>query len=126
MMKQIVKSGEVPGILAYYQNSAAGWCSVAPREKFQALERSRILKRLDDKPVWSVVCFFIKKEYRKKGFTTELIKFIIKYCKDQGGQVIEAYPVDPKKPEMPLHLLRRKKDLYDFTRTLAKKPCCPH
>ena len=63
MMKKLIKSGEIPGIIAYYDNQPVGWCSISPRERFYALERSRILKRIDDKPVWSVVCFFIAKPY---------------------------------------------------------------
>ncbi len=65
-MKSIVNSGMVPGILAYDNERPVGWCSVAPREDFPVLENSKVLQRLDDKPVWSVVCFFINKDYRKK------------------------------------------------------------
>lgn len=58
-MKRIVDSGEVPGLLAYADNRAIGWCSVGPREAYPSLERSRTLKRVDDGPVWSIVCFYI-------------------------------------------------------------------
>ena len=58
-MKAIVDSGRVPGVLAYHEGQPVGWCSVAPREEFPRLGRSRILKPVDDEPVWSVVCFFI-------------------------------------------------------------------
>ena len=63
-LKKIVDSGGVPGILAYVDGEAVGWCAVAPREAYPALERSRVLKRVDDKPVWSVVCFFVAKPFR--------------------------------------------------------------
>jgi len=65
-MKNIVNSGEIPGLLAYSNGKTVGWCSIAPRERYPSLERSRVLKRIDDKPVWSVVCFFIDKRYRSK------------------------------------------------------------
>ncbi|GAG54829.1 unnamed protein product, partial [marine sediment metagenome] len=52
-MKEIVESGEVPGILAYSDGKAVGWCSVAPRGQFPVLQRSRVLKPVDDTPVWS-------------------------------------------------------------------------
>ncbi|MFH0931574.1 MAG: GNAT family N-acetyltransferase, partial [Candidatus Zixiibacteriota bacterium] len=64
-LKKIVDSGEIPGILAYADGKPIGWCSVAPREGFPVLERSRILKRIDEKPVWSVVCFFVAKPFRR-------------------------------------------------------------
>jgi hypothetical protein len=52
------------------------WCSVAPRESFSALERSRVLKRIDDAPVWSISCFFIRKEFRKQGLSVKILEAI--------------------------------------------------
>jgi len=101
IMKKLIKSGEIPGIIAYYDNQPIGWCSVSPREQFSTLERSRILKRVDDKPVWSVVCFFIAKPYRKIGLTKGFLSFVIKYCKERGVKIIEGYPIQPKKSEIP-------------------------
>ena len=100
-MKKIVDSGEIPGILAYAGGNPVAWCSVAPRESYQVLERSRILKRVDEKPVWSVVCFFVNKEYRRKGINLKLTKAAIDYVKKQGGKILEAYPVEPKKSQIP-------------------------
>ncbi len=100
-MRSIVSSGEIPGLLAYADGKPVGWCSVAPREKFSSLERSRVLKRIDDKPVWSIVCFFIDKRYRNKGVSVKLLSACINYVKEQGGRVLEGYPVEPKKGRMP-------------------------
>lgn len=100
-MQSIVQSGKVPGILAYDGKTAIGWCSIAPREDFSALERSRIMKPLDDQPVWSIVCFFIQKEYRNKNVSQALIKAAVEYVKEQGGTIVEGYPVEPKKERMP-------------------------
>ena len=88
-------------VIAYYNNRPVGWCSVSPRERFSALERSRILKRIDEKPVGSIVCFFIAKPYRKNGLTRELLNFAIKYCTEQGAKIIEGYPIQPKKSNTP-------------------------
>ena len=55
-MKAIVESGHVPGILGYLDGKPVAWCSVSPREQYASLNRSRILKRIDDTPVWSIVC----------------------------------------------------------------------
>ena len=100
-MKKIVYSGEIPGILAYERGNPVAWCSVAPREVYTVLERSRILERVDHQPVWSVVCFFVDKKYRRKGITLKLIKAVIDYVKKQGGKIVEAYPVEPKKSQIP-------------------------
>jgi len=100
-MLKIVKSGEIPGILAYFKNQPIAWCAVAPREKYPRLERSRVLKCVDEKPVWSIVCFFIAPQYRRLRMTIELLKFVIMYCKKQGAKIIEGYPVQPKKQNIP-------------------------
>ncbi|MCK4915895.1 MAG: GNAT family N-acetyltransferase, partial [Candidatus Eisenbacteria sp.] len=69
-MKRLVDSGEIPGLLAYADGEVVGWCSVGPRESFSSLNRSRVLKRLDDAPVWSIVCLFLAKSHRRLGLTT--------------------------------------------------------
>jgi len=98
-IKRIVDS-EVPGILAYASNQAVAWCSVAPREAYPTLERSRTLKRVDDKPVWSIVCFFVAKPFRGKGIMSKLLGAAIEYVIKHGGKIVEAYPVEPKAGRM--------------------------
>ncbi len=99
--KTIVDSGKILGILAYTKDQPVGWCAVATRETFPKLERSRILKRVDDKPVWSVVCFFIAKAFRRKGISVELLKAAVNYATKQGAKIVEGYPVEPKKEWTP-------------------------
>lgn len=96
-MQAIVDSGEVPGILGYWRGEPVAWCSVAPRENFPVLDRSRVLKRVDETPVWSIVCFFVEKAHRGKGLSAQLIKAALAHAQGQGGKVVEAYPVAPKK-----------------------------
>jgi len=100
-MKAIVDSGRIPGILAYHQGQPVGWCSVAPRGEFPRLDRSRILKPVDDQPVWSVVCFFVTKAYRRRGVGTQLIKAVVDYVRRKGGRIVEGYAVEPKRGDMP-------------------------
>ena len=95
-MKAIIESGEKPGLLAYLGKRPVAWCSVAPREKFPALDRSRVLKKIDDQPVWSISCFFIHKDYRKQGLSTRILEAVIKYVQRQGGIIVEGYPVEPR------------------------------
>ena len=95
-MKAIVDSGEVPGILAYYDTEAIGWCAIAPRSTYSALARSRILKPIDDRVCWSVACLFIDKSFRKKGVSTQLLRAAVGYAREQGADLVEGYPVEPK------------------------------
>jgi GNAT superfamily N-acetyltransferase len=100
-MHSIVSGGEVPGILAYKGGKAVGWCSVAPRETYGSLNRSPVLKRIDDKQVWSIVCFYVAKDHRRKGLVRKLMHAAIDYVRSQGGKVVEAYPTIPKGEKMP-------------------------
>jgi len=100
-MSKIVKSGRVPGILGYVDGRAVAWCSVAPRDDFPSLNRSRVLKKLDDKPVWSIVCFFVARSHRQRGVIEELIRGAVEYVRDQGGSIVEAYPSVPRSKQVP-------------------------
>ena len=100
-LQAIVQSGQVPGLLAYAGQEPVGWCAVAPREHYSTLDRSRILQRVDETPVWSVTCFFVKKSQRKKGVSLQLLQAAIDYVKRRGGKIVEGYPVEPKKESTP-------------------------
>jgi GNAT superfamily N-acetyltransferase len=100
-MRALMNAGEVPGILAYTEGQPVGWCSVAPRSAYPVLGRSRILKPLDDKPVWSIVCLFVHKDYRDRGVSVKLLEAAVDYARKQGAKVVEGYPVEPKKDRMP-------------------------
>jgi GNAT superfamily N-acetyltransferase len=100
-MKAIIESGEVPGILAFSKEQPIAWCSVAPRERFPALERSRILKKIDAEPVWSISCLFVEKNHREKGLSVQIANAAVEYVKKEGGKIVEAYPVEPKKHRAP-------------------------
>ncbi len=100
-MKAIVRKGDVPGIIAYAGKQPVGWCAVAPRENYGTLERSRILKPVDDHPVWSVVCFFVEKAHRGTGVSVELLRAAVAHAKRHGARIVEGYPVEPKQDRMP-------------------------
>jgi GNAT superfamily N-acetyltransferase len=98
---RIVRAGGVPGLIAYSGGIPVGWCSVAPREDYPVLSRSRVLAPVDDRPVWSIVCFFVAKPFRRAGLTAALIEGALAHAKKRGAAIVEGYPVEPKKGVMP-------------------------
>ena len=100
MHKSIVDSGVVTGLLAYLHGEVVGWIAVEPREAYPKLAHSRALKPVDDQPVWSVTCFFVSKKSRRQGIAVELLKAAVDYVRQQGGRIVEGYPVDAQK-DMP-------------------------
>jgi len=81
------------GILCYNGREPIAWCSVAPRESYRNLSGDNALDK-----VWSLVCFFIKKEYRQQGLSERLVVEGMKYARRNGANYLEAYPVDPGSP----------------------------
>lgn len=100
-IQKLVNKDEPIGVLAFHGNDAAGWCAIAPREKYVRLQKSRALKPVDDQPVWSVSCFFIAKPFRRKGLSVKLLKETLKFARNYGAKLVEAYPVEPKDKNMP-------------------------
>lgn len=96
-IRKIIGGGNVPGIIAYLGDEPFAWCSVGPRENYALLERSRVLERVDDKAVWSIVCFFVKKPYRRLGYLEKLIKASLQFAKKKGAAIVEAYPIAVRK-----------------------------
>jgi GNAT superfamily N-acetyltransferase len=91
---EIVKKGPPPGLLAFHGDLAVGWCQLTPRDALPWLDRAWRLRRVDDVPVWSISCFYIRKGYRKQGVTSALIVAALKTAKTAGAPALEAYPLD--------------------------------
>lgn len=100
-LRRIVASGEKPGILGYLGKEPVAWCSVAPREKFVVLANSRVLRPVDDTPVWSVSCMFVKRPYRRRGISARMLRAAVEFAAKQGAKVVEGYPVVPSMVKMP-------------------------
>ena len=100
-MQNLVIENKPTGILAFYEGQPIAWCAFAPREDFIKLEKSRVHKRIDDLPVWSVPCFFIDKAFKRQSVTIELLKGVISYAKENNISIIEAYPTIPTTESLP-------------------------
>ena len=90
-----------PGLLAYRDGRAIGWVSLAPREDYERLAYSKVLAPLDDRPVWSIVCFVVSRRSRGKGVAAALLGAAIAYARERGATMLEAYPVDPGDRRVP-------------------------
>ncbi len=96
-LRNIIAAGPPPGVLAYSGAEPAGWCAVAPRSEYTTLAKSRVLKPIDDQPVWSVSCFFVARPFRRQGLSVALLQAAVRFVKSQGGKIVEGYPVAPKR-----------------------------
>ena len=83
-----------PGLVAYEDDAVVGWVSLGPREDYERLAFSKALAPLDDKAVWSIVCFVVGRKSRGQGVAAGLLDAAIDYARDHGATTLEAYPVD--------------------------------
>lgn len=95
-LRKIVRAGDTPGLLAYENGQAIGWCAIAPRDVYPRLATSRTLKPVDEQPVWSVTCFFVARPFRRRGVTVDLLKAAVEFARKRGAKMLEGYPVEPK------------------------------
>jgi len=94
--KKVVNTGKPTGLLVYAEGKAVGWLAVAPRDEYPTMDRSRVLKRVDKKKVWSISCFFTKVGYRRRGVTLALIEAAKDFVRKQRGSILEGYPIIPR------------------------------
>lgn len=95
-MAGLVAAGTPVGVLAYEDGEPVGWCSVAPRESYAKLARSRTMPRVTPPAVatWTVLCFFVVRGRRRQGATRALLDGAVAYARERGAQVVEGYPFD--------------------------------
>lgn len=92
-MRTLVKGDTPPGLIGYQGRRPVGWISLGPREDFGYLARSRVMAKVDEKPVWSIVCFVVPSEYRNQGVAHELLRGAVEWARKRGVRRLEAYPV---------------------------------
>ena len=92
--KALVDAGRPTGLLAYRGKTPVGWLSVGPRADFAKLERSPVMKAVDETPVWSVICFVVPSAFRGQGVARALLAAAVGHARKHGATLLEAYPVD--------------------------------
>jgi ribosomal protein S18 acetylase RimI-like enzyme len=127
-LKALVDGGNPPGLIGYRDKVPVGWISVAPREEFARLQRSPVMKPVDDQPVWSVICFVVPPKHRAQGVAHALLRGAIAYARKRGARLIEAYPVDKKGRSSDGTMWFGAKSMYDragFKEVARRKPARP-
>lgn len=84
-----------PGVVTYLDGHPVGWCNIGPPAEITRLARSRLIRPVDDVPVWSIVCVIVPAGYRRRGVTAPLLEGAVAYAALHGAPAVEAYPVDP-------------------------------
>ena len=91
-MQALVDAGTVPGLIGYEDGVPVAWVSLGPREEYPKLRRSPVMKPVDERPVWSIVCFFVDRDARGRGLAERMLRAAVDYARSRGARLLEAYP----------------------------------
>ena len=86
------------------------------------------MKPVDDRPVWSIVCFVVPAEYRGQGVARALLRGAIVHARERGARLLEAYPVDRAGRSSAESMWFGAKSMYDaagFEEVARRKPQRP-
>lgn len=101
LLEELAAGVQAPGLVAYQGDLVVGWVSLGPREDYERLVNSRVLAPVDDRPVWSIVCFVVGKRERGQGIARALLAAAIEHARANGATTLEAYPVDTGDGRLP-------------------------
>jgi ribosomal protein S18 acetylase RimI-like enzyme len=127
-LKLLVDAGRPPGLIGYRGKVPVGWVSLGPREDYAKLVRSPVMKPVDGRPVWSIICFVVPSAHRREGVARSLLAGAIAYAKRQGAELLEAYPVDRPERSSDDSMWFGTKSMYDqagFSEVARRKPQRP-
>ncbi|WP_083753348.1 GNAT family N-acetyltransferase [Actinosynnema sp. ALI-1.44] len=94
-MKHLSEREKPPGVIVYDGDEPVAWCSLGRRGEFRRLERSSLLKRIDDEPVCAITCLYVHKGRRGSGLLPGILDAVCDYAASAGYPVAEGYPVEP-------------------------------
>ena len=95
-VRRLCEREHPPGVVTYCDGEPVAWCNIGPRTEITRLVRSRVIRPVDDVPVWSIVCVVVRPGRRRQGVTGELLTGAVEYARSHGAPAVEAYPVDPQ------------------------------
>ena len=127
-LKALVDRGVVPGLIGYEDGRPIGWISLGPREDYAKLTRSPVMKAVDEKPVWSIVCFFVDAKARHRGVSEALLKGAVTWARKQGVRLLEAYPTDKPAKSVDDFMWFGAKPMFDrsgFVEVARRRPTRP-
>jgi GNAT superfamily N-acetyltransferase len=98
LLRRSVNAGERPGLLAYVGDEPVGWVAVEPRARYRRLAISRNLPVVDERPTWSIPCFFVARRWGGRGLSGRLLAAAVAWARSQGAPAVEGYPIDSRIP----------------------------
>lgn len=94
-LRQQVTGGNLPpGVIAYADDSPAGWCAIAPRAGYPRVVASPHWRTSSADGLWSVTCFVVPTGHRRSGITVDLLNAAVGLAAANGATAVEGCAVD--------------------------------
>ncbi|MDQ6884492.1 MAG: GNAT family N-acetyltransferase [Candidatus Dormibacteraeota bacterium] len=88
-----VREGRTHAALVYDGPTCVGWCQFGPTDELPRIKHRRAyLAGLITLPDWRITCFFIDREYRRRGVASAGLKGALREIAQLGGGTVESYP----------------------------------
>ena len=87
-----------------------------------------VMMPVDEKPVWSIICFVVPSAHRHQGVAHALLQGAIAYARKRGAKLLEGYPVDKAGRQSDGSMWFGAKSMYDragFKEVARRKPARP-
>ena len=128
-LRALAEAGKPPpGLIAYRGKEPVGWISLGPRDQFERLVRSPVMRPIDEQPVWSIICFVVPPAHRHQGVAHALLQGAIAFAAKRQVRLLEAYPVDKPKRSHDDWMWFGAKSMYDaagFEEVARRRPYRP-
>ncbi|MEJ3652029.1 GNAT family N-acetyltransferase [Actinomycetes bacterium KLBMP 9759] len=97
-MHELAQVDEAPGVVAYLDDEPVAWCGFGDRSDYPRMQRSSVMKPVDDAAVVSISCLYVRKGHRGEGLLAALISAVCDHlARTSRAEFVEAYPVEPVK-----------------------------
>jgi len=93
----LVEQLNAHGVLVYHNRRPVGWCQFGPSKELPRIDNMKDYTPSQQEDLWRITCFFTDRDYRRKGVAKAALNGALHYMKQYGAEVVEAYPVDPRK-----------------------------
>lgn len=86
-MKELLDSGQSPGLIALVGERAVGWCAIGPRETYPQYEPTP-----NQQISWAIPCLYVDRAADRRGVGRALIEAAVGLASVDAAVVVEGPP----------------------------------
>jgi GNAT superfamily N-acetyltransferase len=92
--RRLVEDGRAHAALVFEGELCVAWCQYGPPQELPNIYHKKEVESKMTLPDWRITCFFVDRDYRKKGLSFFALNGALELIKNSGGGVVESYPQD--------------------------------